>query len=153
MQYQVRVENVEPQLTAVIRLRARPEQLSTVIPAACGEVWEFARAGNLPRPGRHVAIYFDGEINIECGAEVFQHFAGNDRVICSSTPAGLAATTAHFGPYNRLGDAHRAIVKWCADHGHEFAGPNWEIYGHWDDDPAKLRTDVFYLLKSAPKEK
>jgi hypothetical protein len=25
-------------------------------------------------------------------------------------------------------------------------GVDWEIYGHWDDDPAKLRTDVFYLL-------
>jgi hypothetical protein len=31
------------------------------------------------------------------------------------------------------------------------AGPNWEIYGHWLDewnnDPAKIRTDVFYLLQ------
>jgi hypothetical protein len=30
------------------------------------------------------------------------------------------------------------------------AGPNWEVYGHWTDewnsDPAKIRTDVFYLL-------
>jgi len=30
-----------------------------------------------------------------------------------------------------------------------FAGPNWEIYGHWTDDPAQLRTDVFYLLDCA----
>ncbi len=25
--------------------------------------------------------------------------------------------------------------------------PYWEVYGDWDDDPSKLRTDVFYLLK------
>ena len=35
----------------------------------------------------------------------------------------------------------------CRQHGHETALPLWEIYGDWDDDPAKLRTDVLYLLK------
>ncbi len=23
---------------------------------------------------------------------------------------------------------------------------SWEVYGHWSEDPAQLRTDVFYLL-------
>ena len=26
------------------------------------------------------------------------------------------------------------------------AGPNWEVYTHWEEDPAKLRTEVYYLL-------
>src|SRR5262249_28162531 len=71
-----------------------------------------------------------------------------DGVVCSSTPAGLVATTAHFGPYARLGEAHQAILRWCADHGYKLAGPSWEVYGHWDDDPAKLRTDIYYLLQT-----
>jgi effector-binding domain-containing protein len=149
MEYQVNVGPVASQLTAVVRFQARQAELPTVIPRACGEVWEFMRSSGLPRPGRHLALYLDGVMNIECGAEVFQPFTGNDRVVCSSTPAGSAATAAHWGPYNRLGDAHRAILQWCADHGHELAGPSWEVYGHWEDDPAKLRTDVFYLLKAA----
>ena len=93
-------------------------------------------------------MYLDGEINLEVGVEVTQAFTGNDQVVCSSTPAGLVATTAHFGPYHRLGDAHDAICKGCKENGHALAGPNWEIYGHWEDDPAKLRTDVFYLLQA-----
>jgi effector-binding domain-containing protein len=96
-----------------------------------------------------LALYLDGEMNIECGVEVFQPFAGNDRVICSCTPAGLVATAAHIGPYNRLGEAHKAVHEWCADHGHLLAGPSWEVYGHWTDDPAQLRTDVFWLLQAA----
>jgi hypothetical protein len=28
---------------------------------------------------------------------------------------------------------------------------NWEIYGHWDDDPSKVRTDVFYFLDQEAK--
>jgi len=26
------------------------------------------------------------------------------------------------------------------------AGPRWEVYGHWSDNPATRRTDIFYLL-------
>ena len=29
----------------------------------------------------------------------------------------------------------------------EPAGVNWEVYGDWDDDPAKRRTDVYFLLQ------
>ena len=148
MEYQVHVEQVAPQLTAVVRCRASQRELAQVIPRACGEVWEFVRAANLPKPGRHLALYLDCEMNIEVGVEVFQHFASTDRVICSSTPAGMVATTAHFGPYHRLGDAHAAVHKWCAGHGHAPAGPSSEVYGHWNDDPAQLRTDVYWLLQA-----
>src|SRR5262249_29793272 len=68
-----------------------------------------------------------------------------------ATPPGTAATTTHFGPYNLLPEAHDAIRDWCKNHGYALAGPNWDIYGHWlhewCDDPSKIRTDVFYLLK------
>jgi effector-binding domain-containing protein len=148
MEYQVHVNPVASQLTAVVRFRASRGELAQVIPQACGEVWAFMRSSGQPRPGRHLALYLDGEMNIECGVEVFQPFTGNERVVCSSTPAGMAATAAHLGPYDRLGEAHAAVRRWCTDHGHALAGPSWEVYGHWDDDPSKLRTDIFYLLKA-----
>jgi effector-binding domain-containing protein len=146
MEYQVQLVQVEPQPTAVVRRRAKQSELPQVVPQGCGEVWEFVRAANLPRPGRNLALYLDGEINVEIGVEVFHPFTGNDKVLCSNLPAGTVATTTHFGPYNRLGQAHAAILKWCADHGHALAGPSWEVYGHWNDDPAQVRTDVFYLI-------
>jgi effector-binding domain-containing protein len=149
MEYQVSVQQVASQTTAVVRRRASVSELAQVVPQACGEVWTFVRAAQLPRPGRHVALYLDNAINLEVGAEVAQPFDGNERVFCSCTPAGRVATTMHLEPYNRLGEAHRAICQWCAAHGHALAGPCWEVYGHWNDDPAKLRTDVFYLLQPA----
>ncbi|HEX4962175.1 MAG TPA: hypothetical protein VF173_15170 [Thermoanaerobaculia bacterium] len=54
--------------------------------------------------------------------------------------------TVHYGPYERLGGAHDAVRHWCAEHKLALAGPLWELYGHWEEDPAKLRTDVFYLV-------
>jgi effector-binding domain-containing protein len=147
MEYAFQVKQVAVQLTAVIRLRAQLSELSTVIPHACGEVWTFLRSSNIPRPGRNLALYLDDVMNIEVGVEVFQPFAGNDRVVCSSTPAGMVATAEHIGPYERLGEAHTAIHKWAKAHSQALARPCWEVYGHRNDDPAKLRTDVYYFLQ------
>jgi effector-binding domain-containing protein len=77
---------------------------------------------------------------------VHQFVPGGD-VICTATPGGQVATTIHLGPYARLGEAHDAIRDWCTAHALVIASPFWEVYDHWNDDSAKLRTDVFYLLK------
>ena len=55
--------------------------------------------------------------------------------------------TVHRGGYDRLRDAHDAINAWCAANGHELAGPRWEIYGDWHEDPAQLETEVYWLLR------
>jgi effector-binding domain-containing protein len=86
-------------------------------------------------PGSGVAAEFE----IECGVQV--ESGGN-----SFTPAGTIATTAYFGPYDQMKPAHESIHKWARENGRKLAGPSWEVYGHWSDDPAKLRTDIFYLL-------
>src|SRR6185503_2666698 len=102
MPYQIKLTNAEAILTAVIRSRVQPKELSKFVPAACGEVWSFIRAAGLPRPGRHVALYRDSGL-VEVGAEVSEQFAGNERVHCSQLPAGFVVTTIHFGPYAGLG--------------------------------------------------
>jgi effector-binding domain-containing protein len=152
MEYDVRLEQLSSRPLAVVRRRARSQELSKVVPDACGAVWSVVRAQQIKGAGRHVALYLDDQINLEVGVELDTPFAGHGEVIGSATPAGTVATAVHFGPYQRLHEAHQAIREWCARHGYERAGPNWEIYGHWTDecssDPAKIRTDVFYLLKA-----
>ena len=151
MQYDIRPEQLAAIPLAVVRRQAAPPQLSRVVPDACGVVWNVLHTQKIAGAGRHVALYWDDVINLEVGVELATPFAGPGDVVPSATPAGMVATTTHFGPYGRLGDAHQAIVQWCVAHGHERAGPRWEIYGHWIDgwnaDPSKIRTDVFHLLK------
>src|SRR2546427_13306539 len=149
MPNQIKLTNAQTVLTAVIRSRVQPKELSKFVPAACGEVWSFIRAAGLPRPGRHVALYLDAGV-VEVGAEVSERFAGNDRVHCSQLPAGRVVTTIHFGPYARLSEAHAGIRVWCAEHGQRCSGISWELYGHWEEswntDSSTIRTDFFYLL-------
>lgn len=152
MEYDVRLEQLTSHPLAVVRRRATLPELGKVIPDACGLVWNVVRAQKVTGAGRHVAIYWDDVFNLEVGVELEAPFAGHDEVVGSATPGGTVATAVHFGPYNRLGEAHQAIRQWCADHGHTLAGPCWEIYGHWVhewcDDPSKIRTDVFYLVNT-----
>ena len=150
MTYEIRVEQVESRTIASVRRRSRIDQLSTVVPSGCGDVWNFIRSAGIADPGRNLAVYrnYDGaELDAEIGVEVASPFNSDGEVSCSATPAGTVATTVHLGPYNRLGEANDAILQWCRDNHRELAGPSWEIYGHWTDDLAKLQTDVFYLLR------
>ena len=134
---------------AVVRRQARASELAVVVPRECGVVWSFVRAHQL-RGGRHVAVYWDGTIRLEVGVELNGSFPEEGDIVRSATPAGLAASVVHLGPYNQLGAAHRAIRDWSSTHKRQLAGPNWEIYGHWQNDwnadPSQIRTDVFYLL-------
>ncbi len=151
MEYRVEIKQVEPQTIAVVRRRASLQELSRVIPEACGVVWNVIKANQVQGAGRHVAVYLDCQMNLEVGAEVGPSFPGYGEVVASQTPGGTVIAVAHFGPYNKLGEAHNAIHKYCSEHGLTLAGPSWEIYGHWNDDPAQLRTDVFYLLQTEDK--
>ena len=150
MSHTVRLEQHPGIPLAVVKLRASQQDLPKVVPAACGKVWNVMRSQQVAGAGRHVALYWDGVINLEVGVELPAPFGGHGDVVDSSTPAGPVATTTHFGPYNQLAGAHDAIRQWCAANGRTFAGPSWEIYGHWTDEcnnhPSKIRTDIYYLL-------
>jgi hypothetical protein len=39
-----------------------------------------------------------------------------------------------------------ALDAWSKVRGISFAGPAWEEYDDWNDDPARLRTDIYRLL-------
>jgi hypothetical protein len=150
MPYDIRLEHLGSRPLAVVRRRAQPQELSKVVPDACGTVWGVMRAQKASGAGRHIAVYLDCQINLEVGVELDAPFAGHSEVVASTTPSGPVATTTHYGPYGLLHEAHEAIRLWCRNNGYTLAGPNWEIYGHWKDewnkDPAKICTDVFYLL-------
>jgi effector-binding domain-containing protein len=149
--YVVELQQLDSVPLAVIRRQASASELARVVPECCGLVWDAVRAQQA-RAGRHVALYWDGSIRLEVGVELHGPFVEQRDVVRSATPGGAVALTTHFGPYGGLGAAHDAVRQWCNAHNHRLAGPNWEIYGHWQNewnaDPSKIRTDVCYLLST-----
>src|SRR3982750_3909877 len=102
MSYDVRVEHVHGRPLAVVRRRAAGHELAKVVPDACGTVWSVIQARKVVGAGRHVALYWDDEVNLEVGVEVDAPIPGYGEVVGSATPDGEVATVMHFGPYDRL---------------------------------------------------
>ena len=151
MGYDVRVLHVPATPFLAVRRRAARSEFSRVVPEGCGTVWDFIQAAGLVSGGRNLAVYLDGEIDLEIGVEIDAAEAAaalrdGSEVRLSRSPAGRVATTTHEGPYRGLGDAHEAVQRWCEANGHALAGPCWEIYGHIRDEKAEPTTDVLYLI-------
>ena len=144
---EVSIATVDAQTIAAIRVHVAIPDIGGVFPTL-DRVWAFVRSEQLDFV-HNVFVYrveSDAAYLVELGVQVTARFPDGDEVVCSETPAGEVATTAHIGPYDRLGEAHDAVQAWCAEHDKALSPTSWEVYGDHDDDPAKLRTDVFYLL-------
>lgn len=99
------------------------------------------------RRGCNIVVYLDEQPTIEVGVEIKASFVARNRVRASATPRGRVATFTHVGRYEDLPTSHVAMRAACRDHGLELAGPTWERYGDWTNDPRELRTEIFYLLR------
>lgn len=147
--YDVTSERVQPRPLAAISAQTSRERLGAEIISLLDRVWPVLRAQGA-RTGQNVVVYHgagDGVPTVTAGVEVPDGFEPSGDVQPAATPDGEAAVTAHFGDYSRLAAAHAALERWCAANDRSPAGVNWEVYGDWDADPAKCRTDVYSLLR------
>ena len=119
------------------------------------QVYAAARTGAVHLDGQNIFIYraaTAAELTVDFCVGVTAPFAAVGPVVPLETPHGVAAMTTHVGDYGRLGEANAAIVAWCHANHRTLAGPSWEVYGHWNADPAQLRTEVYYLLQPTGAE-
>jgi effector-binding domain-containing protein len=132
--------------TAVLAATTTWSEYPTLWGRLLDEVHASVRWGGDGPKGRNVMLYLDSTPRVEVGVELDQPATVTGRVIESSLPAGQVAAVVHRGPYGGLGAAHDAVLAWCRAEGLRPAGPRWEIYGHWHEDPAQLETEVYWLL-------
>lgn len=149
MRYEVTLTRCEATPTAVVAASTTWEEFPGRWKAMLDEVWAFLRGpgAGLRTDGHNVMLYSDDVPNVEVGVQVTGAFARSGRVVPSTLPAGETATTVHRGAPDGLGAAHRAVLDWCAAHGRQVAGPRWEVYGDWGDDPAEFETTIHWLLR------
>jgi effector-binding domain-containing protein len=141
---------VEPLHLAAIRDHATHADLGSKIRQHVGTLLQYFKESQV-QFNRCVILYecdgSDRPFPIAVGWEVDAPFAGDGAAIVSvATPAGMAATATHIGPYDRMHEANEAILAWCDRNAHQIAGPSWEVYDH-PRDGQPPRTDVFYLLR------
>jgi signal peptidase I len=116
------------------------------------QVYALSRSGAIHVDGQNIFVYRTigekgDEVEVEFGVGTRGAFAPVGKVHYSELPVGEVATATHWGDYATLGETHTAVVEWCRAHARERTGTRWEVYGHWEEDPTRRRTDVFHLLK------
>ena len=144
--YEVSLKDVEAVPTAVVAQVTSWPDFPTVWGRLLDEVYAVARQGGITQAGHNVMLYLDDRPSVEIGIQVTGPFAPVGRVVPSVLPAGRVATAVHRGSYHRLREAHDAVASWAVAEGHSLSRVRWEVYGDWSDDPAKLETEVSWLL-------
>jgi effector-binding domain-containing protein len=152
MQYDVVEVVVAARPVAGVRAQVARGHVAQEFACYLDQVYAAARAGAVALDGQNIFIYRSATVDqlaVDFCVGVTAPFVATGNVVPLETPAGTAAMTTHHGAYSALGDANAAILAWCRAQGRVRAGPSWEVYGHWHEDPAQLRTDVYYLLQPA----
>jgi effector-binding domain-containing protein len=147
MRYTVVETEVEPVALVSCRARIRWNEIGTTIRPLLDKVYAHLAGA---KGGHNVCLYHDpgpDGFELECGVQAPEGwtFPPSAEVARTATPGGRVVTTTHWGPYHELGQASDALIAWCRENGRA-GGLVWEVYGDWEEDPAKLRTDVYRLL-------
>ncbi|WP_020524760.1 GyrI-like domain-containing protein [Catelliglobosispora koreensis] len=148
MSYSVKELTLPLQPTAAIHATVPLGQLAPWLQKAYGEIITVLAAQHVSATGPPYGRFaFRGDaVDVEAGFPVQHTFIRDRRVVMSALPAGMAAVTTHFGPYEQLSDAYKDVQAWLDVHGFQQAGPHWEVYYSdpaSEPDPATWRTDVF----------
>lgn len=148
MTYEIESMRRDEQPTAACRATlSNDAAVGAWLAEAYAEVTRFlAETGN-PAAGPPYArfTFRDLEMDVEAGFPVTRPVIAGGPVVTSALPAGPVAVTTHYGPYEDLEAAYKAVSTWLDAHGYVRRGGHWEIY---HDDPARQpdssrwRTDV-----------
>jgi effector-binding domain-containing protein len=144
---------VEERPTAVVAQTTTWEEFPGLWGKLLDEVYRFVlerddlATGSDGDRWQNVMLYKDDRPDIEVGVLASARFEPSGRVVASALPGGEVATAVHRGDYAGLGVTHDAVREFAAAHGRELAGPRWEIYGHWREDPSEIETEIFWLLR------
>lgn len=150
--YEFKEVTVAARLVAGVRDVVPRGRVGQFFGRSLDQVYAAGKAGQVALDGQNIFIYRAAtptELTVDFCVGVKAPFEAVGAVQPLETPAGNAAMTTHRGDYAGLGDANAAIIEWCRANDRRRAGPSWEVYGHWDPDPSKLRTDVYWLLLPA----
>lgn len=147
----VSVQTASPRGIAAVRARLPANRVPSEFPRYLNQVYAAGREGAVTLDGQNIFVYRNvpdstSEVEVEFGVGVKAPFPAHGSVGYTELPVGEVATATCWGDYAGLGKVHSAVVDWCRDNNRRLAGPRWEIFGHMTDDPAKVRTDVYYLL-------
>lgn len=131
MDYMIATHHLDPQPILSIRERRRQDDLPAFLQAAFRKLLGRLRLLGVTPSGPPFVIYhefgtqgIDAEVSVPIGEPI----AAAGTMVSRVAPAVTVARTVHLGPYEKLGEAYKALWNWIRSHGFEVAGPVQERY-------------------------
>ena len=151
--YEVKIKKVKPQKAITIR-RVLPSyghlgELFAAIGPYLGKV-------HAPMSGPPVTIYHDKEfkeadVDVEVAFPLWRAVKGEGEFVFKELPGfEKVASVMYKGPYEGLGKAYNAVLRWVEANGYHVIGPNREIYFN---EPAKTKPEDLVTEVQVPVEK
>jgi hypothetical protein len=138
---------------AAVRRTTRRADLGRTIVGGLDAVYALLRSRKTPGLGHNVVVYRSATgwqpgdtLEIEVGVQTPAPIAPQGEVLALASPGGRAATATHVGAYQTMGVTNQAIRRWMLGQGLA-PGLDWEVYGDWSDDEAKLTTQIYFLVR------
>jgi len=159
MEYKITRQELAAQPVLVVRRRVRRAEIAATIGAALPKVFLHAQQRGLAIAGYPITRYLEpsvGLVTLETGMRVTAHSGdwtvadGQGEVLAETLPAGSAAATIHFGPYDQLQDAYAAVEEWIAANGFRQNGAPWEAYLNDPADhpnPQDWKTGIYWPFR------
>lgn len=147
------LKQVSEQPTLVVRAKVAPDKIASEMKAIYGTIFHHVQQTGLKPAGPPFALYHsfsDEAVDFEAGIPMTGRAAGAGQIVASTLPAGTAAATSFFGPYDRLSEVYPALQKWMTDNGFGIYGACWEVYVTDPTevaDPAQWQTDIYWLVE------
>jgi len=131
MTYTVTMTELDEQQVAVVRGKARQDEISQFLGSAFQHVATTAASQGLqivgPPFGRYRPID-DSRWEIEAGFPVSASIEASRDVEPDVLPGGTVAQTMHVGPYDGIGAAYEATIGYLENEGYRQTGDPWESY-------------------------
>jgi effector-binding domain-containing protein len=152
MDYEITEKEIDPQLALTRRTLVTIETIGDAIGGAFRVLVEHAGRTGAQWAGPPFILYpevCEEEFEIVVCMPVVPGATAGESVALEEIPGGTMASTVHVGPYQQVGQAYTALLKWMTDSGRQPAGMMREVYLNDPDAvPAEeLLTEVDWPVK------
>ena len=144
------IVTVAPALLALTQAKLLRSEIPERIRGLFDITYSWLRSADVRQVGHNYVLYdkcTKQSLRVRVGFPVSGAFLDTELVKCVEFIPGRAAHAAHLGPYGGLHVTYRRLTEWCSQERVSLSGESWEIYGDWNEDASKLKTDLYLRLR------
>jgi effector-binding domain-containing protein len=146
MNLEIRDLPFERKLFGCARAVSEGQKPGEVMFAAMDEMWAIVRQHSLSTDGINHIVY-TGSRQVFAGVEIQSPISADWGLAEMNLKIPRYAYYRHVGAYDLLGEAYRTIQRDLDARGLKTTELSLEIYGHWNENPAKLVTEIIHALE------